>query len=87
MRLEPTNLKGHFRKGLSLHAMKRYGEAVLALVEAEKLDGKHEQVLAEEAGLDSMHRSICEGITDTRTTCVCRTAAAVELERAPQSSR
>ena len=28
MRLEPTNLKGHFRKGLSLHAMKRYGEAV-----------------------------------------------------------
>lgn len=44
MRLAPGNVKGHFRKGLSLHALGRYGEAVQALAQAEKLDPKHEQV-------------------------------------------
>ena len=43
--------------GLSLHAMKRYGEAVLALLEAEKLDGKHEQARAEGAGLPIINSS------------------------------
>lgn len=36
--------KGYFRKGMALHAMQRYGEAVQALVEAEKRDPKNKQI-------------------------------------------
>lgn len=42
--VDPSNTKAHFRKGLALHAMKRYGAAIRALLEAEKTDPKHEQV-------------------------------------------
>lgn len=38
-------VKGHFRRGLSLHAMGRYGEAVGALEKAEKMDPKNKQVV------------------------------------------
>ena len=40
----PSFVKGHFRKGLALHAMKSFGEAVVALEKAEKLDPKNKQV-------------------------------------------
>lgn len=36
--------KGHFRKGMALHAMKRFGEAVSALAEAERQDPKSKQI-------------------------------------------
>eukprot|EP00929_Paragymnodinium_shiwhaense_P009695 TRINITY_DN113963_c0_g1_i1.p1 TRINITY_DN113963_c0_g1~~TRINITY_DN113963_c0_g1_i1.p1 ORF type:complete len:396 (-),score=114.59 TRINITY_DN113963_c0_g1_i1:273-1460(-) len=42
--LDPANAKGWFRKGMSLHAMKRYQEAIPALCEAEKLDPKNKQI-------------------------------------------
>jgi len=42
--LEPANPKGWFRKGMSLHAMKRFQEAIPALLEAEKLDPKNKQI-------------------------------------------
>lgn len=38
-------VKGHFRKGLSLHALGRFGEAVGALEKAERLDPKNKQVV------------------------------------------
>ena len=38
-------MKGHFRKGLALHAMGAHGEAVVALTHAEKLDPKNAQVV------------------------------------------
>jgi len=44
IKIEPKFVKGHFRKGLCLHAMKRYGDAIGALLEAEKLDDKNQQV-------------------------------------------
>lgn len=40
----PGFVKGWFRKGLSLHALGRHGEAVLALGEAERLDPRNAQV-------------------------------------------
>lgn len=43
--VDPTNAKGWFRKGMSLHATKRYGEAIGALLEAEKLDPKNQQII------------------------------------------
>lgn len=42
--LEPANPKGWFRKGMSLHAMKRFQEAIPALLEAEKLDPSNKQI-------------------------------------------
>lgn len=42
--LDPTNAKGWFRKGMSLHAMEKYPEAISALLEAEKLDGRNKQI-------------------------------------------
>lgn len=42
--LDPSNAKGWFRKGMSLHAMERYPEAIPALAEAEKLDPKNKQI-------------------------------------------
>ena len=38
-------MKGHFRKGLALHAMGAHGEVVVALTHAEKLDPKNAQVV------------------------------------------
>lgn len=42
--MAPEYAKGWFRKGMSLHALKRYGEAIPALGEAEKLDPKNSQI-------------------------------------------
>merc|ERR1712130_745727 len=42
--LEPGNPKGWFRKGMSLHALHRYPEAIPALVEAEKLEPHNKQI-------------------------------------------
>jgi tetratricopeptide (TPR) repeat protein len=42
--VNPKNPKGWFRKGMSLHAMKRYQEAIPALAEAEKLEPNNKQV-------------------------------------------
>mmetsp|Transcript_38870 Transcript_38870/g.87252 ORF Transcript_38870/g.87252 Transcript_38870/m.87252 type:complete len:376 (-) Transcript_38870:225-1352(-) len=42
--LDGSFVKGHFRKGLALRALERFGEAQLALVEAEKLDPKNQQI-------------------------------------------
>jgi len=41
---DPTNAKGWFRQGMSLHAMKRYPEAIPPLLEAEKLEPKNKQI-------------------------------------------
>lgn len=38
VKVHPTFVKGHFRKGLSLHAMKRYPEALPALGRALDLE-------------------------------------------------
>mmetsp|Transcript_65100 Transcript_65100/g.183243 ORF Transcript_65100/g.183243 Transcript_65100/m.183243 type:complete len:394 (-) Transcript_65100:87-1268(-) len=42
--VNPLNPKGWFRKGMSLHAMERYQEAIPALLEAEKLEPNNRQV-------------------------------------------
>ena len=42
--LDPKHAKAWFRKGMALHAMKRYGPAVQALAEAEKLAPKDKSV-------------------------------------------
>eukprot|EP00927_Polykrikos_kofoidii_P074214 TRINITY_DN70195_c0_g1_i1.p1 TRINITY_DN70195_c0_g1~~TRINITY_DN70195_c0_g1_i1.p1 ORF type:complete len:417 (+),score=84.33 TRINITY_DN70195_c0_g1_i1:87-1253(+) len=42
--VDPTNAKGWFRKGMSLHAMERYAEAIPALLEAEKLEPGNKQI-------------------------------------------
>jgi len=42
--VDPTNAKGWFRQGMSLHAMKRYPEAVPPLLEAEKLEPNNKQI-------------------------------------------
>jgi hypothetical protein len=42
--VEPSNAKGWFRKGMSLHAMKRFPEAIPALLEAEKIEPSNKQV-------------------------------------------
>eukprot|EP00928_Gymnodinium_smaydae_P066558 TRINITY_DN49549_c0_g1_i1.p1 TRINITY_DN49549_c0_g1~~TRINITY_DN49549_c0_g1_i1.p1 ORF type:complete len:389 (+),score=91.09 TRINITY_DN49549_c0_g1_i1:70-1236(+) len=42
--VDPKNPKGWFRKGMSLHAMKRYPEAIPALLEAEKLEPSNKQI-------------------------------------------
>merc|ERR1712038_767343 len=43
-RLEPTYCKGIFRKGLALHAMGRYQEALTALSAALKIEPKNKQI-------------------------------------------
>ncbi len=43
--IAPDYVKGHFRKGLALHAMGAHGEAVVVLTHAEKLDPKNAQVV------------------------------------------
>ncbi|KAL7531682.1 hypothetical protein ACHAXR_004174 [Thalassiosira sp. AJA248-18] len=42
--IEPTYVKGIFRKGLALHAMGRYQEAIKALASAQKLEPKNKQI-------------------------------------------
>lgn len=42
--LAPEYAKGWFRKGMALHALKRFQEAIPALLEAEKLDPKNSQI-------------------------------------------
>ncbi len=43
-RLEPTYVKGVFRKGLALHAMGNYQEAIAALAAAQKIEPKNKQI-------------------------------------------
>eukprot|EP00559_Dactyliosolen_fragilissimus_P008059 CAMPEP_0184869788 /NCGR_PEP_ID=MMETSP0580-20130426/35271_1 /TAXON_ID=1118495 /ORGANISM="Dactyliosolen fragilissimus" /LENGTH=590 /DNA_ID=CAMNT_0027371499 /DNA_START=8 /DNA_END=1780 /DNA_ORIENTATION=+ len=43
-RLDPTYVKGIFRKGLALHAMGRYDEAITALAAALKIEPKNKQI-------------------------------------------
>jgi len=42
--IAPEYAKGWFRKGMALHALKRYGEAIPALVKAEEADPKNSQI-------------------------------------------
>lgn len=42
--LEPTYVKGVFRRGLALHAMGRYQEAIEALAAAHKIEPKNKQI-------------------------------------------
>merc|ERR1712083_650032 len=42
--VDPSNAKGWFRKGMSLHAMERHPEAIPALLEAEKLEPNNKQI-------------------------------------------
>ena len=42
--LEPAYVKGAFRRGLALHAMGRYREAIEALAAAQKLEPKNKQI-------------------------------------------
>lgn len=44
IKVEPKWVKAHFRKGLSLHALGRFADAVAALVVASNLDDKNKQV-------------------------------------------
>jgi len=46
LKLDPLSIKGHFRKGLSLHALGRYSEAVGSLQKASDLDPKNKQIRA-----------------------------------------
>jgi hypothetical protein len=43
--VDPNNAKGWFRKGMCLHSLKNYREAIPALLEAEKLEPKNTQVV------------------------------------------
>ena len=42
--LDPTYVKGVFRRGLALHAMKQYEAAIPALAEAHKIEPKNKQI-------------------------------------------
>ena len=42
--LDPTYVKGIFRKGLALHAMGRYEEAIASLASAQKIEPKNKQI-------------------------------------------
>lgn len=42
--LDPTYVKGTFRKGLALHAMGRYEEAIQSLASAQKVEPKNKQI-------------------------------------------
>ncbi|KAL3817546.1 hypothetical protein ACHAXA_003719 [Cyclostephanos tholiformis] len=43
-RLDPMYVKGIFRKGLALHAMGRYEEAIASLASAQKIEPKNKQI-------------------------------------------
>jgi tetratricopeptide (TPR) repeat protein len=43
-RLDPTYVKGIFRKGLALHAMGKYEEAIKSLSSAQKIEPKNAQI-------------------------------------------
>jgi len=43
--LDPTYVKGIFRKGLAFHAMGRYEEAIRSLASAQKLEPKNKQIM------------------------------------------
>ena len=43
-RLDPTYVKGIFRRGLALHAMGRYEEAIASLARAQKIEPKNRQI-------------------------------------------
>jgi len=42
--IDPTYVKGIFRRGLALHAMGKYGEAIQVLAEAQKIEPKNKQI-------------------------------------------
>lgn len=42
--INPSNVKAHFRRGLALHAMKKYQEALPILAMAHKLEPKNKQI-------------------------------------------
>ena len=42
--LDPTYVKGIFRRGLALHAMGRYQEAIISLAAAHKIEPKNKQI-------------------------------------------
>jgi tetratricopeptide (TPR) repeat protein len=42
--IQPSYIKGHFRKGLALHALKRYEEAMPCLVQALQMEPKNKQI-------------------------------------------
>ena len=44
LQLNPDNIKANFRKGLALHAMKQYEEALPVLAAAHKMEPKNKQV-------------------------------------------
>ena len=44
MEINPQNVKAMFRRGLSLHALARYQEAIPFLAEAQKLEPKNKQI-------------------------------------------
>lgn len=44
IQLNPTYVKAIFRKGLALHAMKRYSEAMPVLAQAHKIEPKNKQI-------------------------------------------
>ena len=42
--LDPGYIKGHFRKGLALHAQGSYKDAITSFAEAKKIEPKNKQV-------------------------------------------
>jgi len=44
VKMEPTYVKASFRKGLALHAMGKYSEALPVLAQAQKLEPKNKQI-------------------------------------------
>lgn len=42
--INPENVKAHFRRGLALHAMKKYEEAIPVLAKAHKMEPKNKQI-------------------------------------------
>lgn len=44
LRINPSNVKALFRRGLALHAMKNYQEAIPVLAQAHKLEPKNKQI-------------------------------------------
>jgi len=42
--VDPSYVKGHFRRGMALHALKRYPEAIMSLSHASDMEPKNEQI-------------------------------------------
>lgn len=59
--VNPRNPKGWFRKGMSLHAMERYSEAIVGLLEAEALEPANKQVTDAIKMAQMMCRSTASG--------------------------